>query len=116
MYGAIWDKCRICLDLREEKTPNHVVLARVYHKACLDLRQHGPLWFRFIIIRDDCVEEGVKDNEVPGRLYTCTRTRDIWLDLTDDYETIRRLMVANGDIGLIYPILVPSLREVLWFL
>ena len=45
--------------------------------------------------------------KVWGVLFTCTRTRAVWLDVATDYSTeavlhtLRRLMVAKGDIKLI---------------
>ena len=110
MYAAIWDrKCRICKEKRKHKIRQVMgdmpdfKYATMPAWTCVNMDLFGP-----VIIRDDCVKKGPRImKKVWGVLYTCTRTRAIWLDIAIDYSTqavlhtIRRLMVAKGDIKLV---------------
>ena len=60
----------------------------------------GPL-----AIRDDCVKKGPRViKKVWGVIYTCTRTRGIYIDVATDYSTksilhtVRRLMGQKGGV------------------
>ena len=63
----------------------------------------GPL-----IIRDECVKKSPRIyKKVYGVLYTCTRTRGVYLDICSDYSTesvlhtLRRLMAHKRDVRLV---------------
>ena len=58
-----------------------------------------------IIIRDDCVKKGPRvTKKCWGVVYTCTRTRGVYLDVAVDYSTkavlhtVRRLLGQKGNV------------------
>jgi hypothetical protein len=87
MYAAIWDrKCKICLEKRKARLGQLMDDLPEYKYVAM------PAW--------TCVNMDVF-NPIIIILYT-TRTRAIWLDISNDYcteavlHTVRRLMVAKG--------------------
>ena len=71
--------------------------------SAVNLDLFGPM-----TIRDDVVKKGCRIyKKVYGVLYTCTRTRGIYLDVAVDYSTeeflhtLRRFMASKGNVRLI---------------
>ena len=105
--SQIDNKCRICLE-RRKKLAGQVMgdlpecrsntIMPAWSSVTMDL--FGPM-----IIRDDCVKKGPRvTKKVWGVIYTCTRTRGIYLDVAVDYSTksilhtVRRLLGHKGNV------------------